>query len=134
MERHSSTVSGLTTRLDRNVPDKDSGQSLLLATRKIRNFGKDKQAASLIKYYKGNWRTYQLSDHKPMWVRIKSNAATSYLAGLKSHGGQKWSGRHRGFAEMLGKTRLHRLAGNHRQRQSGLAMGAFRAEPADMPA
>ncbi len=57
---------------------------MLLATRKIRNFGKDKQAASLIKYYKGNWRTYQLSDHKPMWVRIKSNAAASYLAGLRS--------------------------------------------------
>lgn len=45
--------------------------------------GKDKQGAALTKYYKGNWRTYQLSDHKPMWVRIKSNAAASYLAGLK---------------------------------------------------
>ena len=46
--------------------------------------GKDKQGAALTKYYKGNWRTYQLSDHKPMWVRIKSNAAAAYLERLKS--------------------------------------------------
>ena len=34
---------------------------------------------------------------------------------------------------MFGEARLHRLAGNHRQRQSGLAMRAFGAEPADVP-
>ena len=43
------------------------------------------------------------------------------------------SGRHGGLAEMFGEARLHRLRGDHRQRQSGLAMGAFGAEPADMP-
>ena len=46
--------------------------------------GKDKQGAASTKYYRSIWRTYQLSDHKPMWVRIKSNAAASYLASLKS--------------------------------------------------
>ncbi|WP_173203695.1 hypothetical protein [Sphingopyxis sp. BSNA05] len=43
------------------------------------------------------------------------------------------SGDHRGFAEMFGKTRLHRLACDHRQRERGFAMGAFGADPSDMP-
>ena len=43
------------------------------------------------------------------------------------------SGRHGGFAEMFGEARVHRLAGDHRQWQSGFAMGTFRADPADMP-
>lgn len=46
--------------------------------------GKGKTGAALSKYYKSNWRTYQLSDHKPMWVRIKSNAAGAYLQKLRS--------------------------------------------------
>ncbi|MEP4447810.1 MAG: hypothetical protein ABJ317_08165, partial [Marinomonas sp.] len=46
--------------------------------------GKDKQGAALTKYYRSSWRTYQLSDHKPMWVRINSNDAASYLTRLKS--------------------------------------------------
>lgn len=45
--------------------------------------GKGKSGAALTKYYKSNWRTYQLSDHKPMWVRIKSNASAAYLKKLK---------------------------------------------------
>ena len=45
--------------------------------------GKDKQGAELTKYYKSSWRTFQLSDHKPMWVRIKSNSAGSYLKSLR---------------------------------------------------
>ena len=47
--------------------------------------GKDKQGAALTQYYKSSWRTFQMSDHKPMWVRIKSNAAAAYLASLKSN-------------------------------------------------
>ena len=34
---------------------------------------------------------------------------------------------------MLGEARLHRLRRDHRQRQGRLAVGAFGAEPADMP-
>lgn len=34
---------------------------------------------------------------------------------------------------MFGEARLHWLCGDHRQRQGGLAMGAFGAEPADVP-
>jgi endonuclease/exonuclease/phosphatase family metal-dependent hydrolase len=40
--------------------------------------GKDKTGAALKKYY-ASWKTYQLSDHKPMWVRINSNGASRYL-------------------------------------------------------
>jgi hypothetical protein len=43
--------------------------------------GKDKTGAALKTYY-ADWKTYQLSDHKPMWVRIRSNAATEYLESL----------------------------------------------------
>ena len=31
-------------------------------------------------YYKTNWRTYQLSDHLPMWVEIKIDHTDAYLA------------------------------------------------------
>nr|WP_321325573.1 hypothetical protein [uncultured Parasphingorhabdus sp.] len=34
---------------------------------------------------------------------------------------------------MLGKPRLHRLARDHCQRERGFAMGAFSADPADVP-
>lgn len=43
--------------------------------------GKGKTGAALKTYY-ADWKTYQLSDHKPMWVRIKSNAAPEYLESL----------------------------------------------------
>jgi len=26
-----------------------------------------------------DWRTYQLSDHKPMWVRLNTNDSRAYL-------------------------------------------------------
>lgn len=45
--------------------------------------GKGKTGSALTKYFKSTWRTYQLSDHKPMWVRINSNAAAAYLAQLR---------------------------------------------------
>lgn len=38
--------------------------------------------AELRKYYK-TWRTYQFSDHKPMWVRLNINDSKAYLEGLK---------------------------------------------------
>jgi len=39
--------------------------------------------AALRKYYMREWRTYQLSDHKPMWVRLKTNESEAYLKHLK---------------------------------------------------
>jgi exonuclease III len=42
-------------------------------------------AAALKKYYL-EWRTYQFSDHKPMWVRLDSNDAEGYLEQLKEAG------------------------------------------------
>ena len=43
--------------------------------------GKGLSAASLNQYY-GDWKTYQMSDHKPMWARVNSNSATDYLDSL----------------------------------------------------
>ncbi len=46
--------------------------------------GKDKpDDAALKKYYIDEWRTYQLSDHKPMWVRLKTNESEAYLEQLR---------------------------------------------------
>ncbi len=36
----------------------------------------------LQKYYK-DWRTYQLSDHKPLWVRLRVNESDAYLKRLR---------------------------------------------------
>ncbi|HEV7319492.1 MAG TPA: endonuclease/exonuclease/phosphatase family protein [Ensifer sp.] len=43
--------------------------------------GRDKSEAELKAYYP-DWKTYQLSDHKPMWVRIGTNEASAYLDSL----------------------------------------------------
>ena len=32
-------------------------------------------------YYKG-WRTYQMSDHLPMWIELRTDFADSYLKEL----------------------------------------------------
>jgi hypothetical protein len=41
-----------------------------------------KYGGSYAKYY-GDWRTYQLSDHNPLWVRLKVNESGAYLKRLK---------------------------------------------------
>ena len=35
------------------------------------------------KYFKQNWRTWQMSDHLPMWVELKIDFTDKYLANLK---------------------------------------------------
>ena len=40
-----------------------------------------KTGAELEKYYR-EWRTYQFSDHLPLWVRLKVNDSDSYLESL----------------------------------------------------
>jgi endonuclease/exonuclease/phosphatase family metal-dependent hydrolase len=43
--------------------------------------GEDLTEAELEKYYL-EWRTYQFSDHLPLWVRLKVNDSSSYLEQL----------------------------------------------------
>ncbi len=50
--------------------------------KKTGNGKKAGSEADLKKYYR-DWKTYQVSDHKPMWVRIKTNTSSEYLASLK---------------------------------------------------
>ncbi|GAB3280669.1 hypothetical protein GCM10027347_55960 [Larkinella harenae] len=45
--------------------------------------GKNKDGEALKKYYL-EWRTYQFSDHKPMWVRLSTNDSKGYLERLRS--------------------------------------------------
>ena len=44
--------------------------------------GKNKSDAQLERYF-SQWLTYQLSDHKPLWVRINTNESAGYLELLK---------------------------------------------------
>lgn len=44
--------------------------------------GPDKEGEALQKYYE-DWSTYQLSDHKPLWVRLRINDSLSYLENLR---------------------------------------------------
>ena len=43
--------------------------------------GKENEG-DLKRYFK-SWLTYQLSDHKPLWVRISTNSSAEYLDGLR---------------------------------------------------
>ena len=42
------------------------------------------EAKKKTRYYKTYWRTFQMSDHLPMWVELKINFSRTYLADLKS--------------------------------------------------
>ena len=50
--------------------------------------GRGKSGEELKKYYK-TWRTYQISDHKPMWVRLNINDSRKYLNSI-AEGERSW--------------------------------------------
>jgi len=52
------------------------------AMRETSALAKKPYFGDLKKYYKA-WRTYQLSDHNPLWVRLKVNESEAYLKALK---------------------------------------------------
>ena len=39
--------------------------------------------SELRKYYSKKWRTYQMSDHNLLWVRLQTNDSIKYLKGIK---------------------------------------------------
>jgi len=39
------------------------------------------------KYYRTSWRTFQISDHLPLWVELKIDFSNQYLEALKSYHG-----------------------------------------------
>lgn len=45
--------------------------------------GKGKNDGQLKKYF-ASWKTYQLSDHKLMWARVRSNDAANYLERMRN--------------------------------------------------
>jgi len=53
------------------------------AAAKATSNGKDKTGEDLKGYYE-EWRTYQFSDHLPLWVRLKVNDSGEYLQSLLS--------------------------------------------------
>jgi len=53
------------------------------------NGKKKANEAALKKYYTAEWRTYQISDHKPMWVRLRTNDSPKYLQSI-IRGDRNW--------------------------------------------
>jgi len=45
--------------------------------------GKQRSDAQKTTYYKSYWRTFQMSDHLPMWIDLKIDYTQEYLAGLR---------------------------------------------------
>ncbi|WP_429121228.1 endonuclease/exonuclease/phosphatase family protein [Ensifer sp. 4252] len=64
------------TSIFRNADEPDFRAAMLKSTN-----GRNKTEAELKEYYP-DWKTYQISDHKPMWVRIGTNEAAAYLDSL----------------------------------------------------
>jgi endonuclease/exonuclease/phosphatase family metal-dependent hydrolase len=52
------------------------------AAARLSSNGKNKKDGDPINDYYLDWRTYQMSDHKPMWVRLQVNNSKSYLESL----------------------------------------------------
>lgn len=53
------------------------------AMRATSGFRRSRNQNNLEKYYR-DWRTFQLSDHNPLWVRLKVNESETYLKSLQS--------------------------------------------------
>jgi len=62
--------------------DSNEDFELYKADAKASPNGSDKSGDELRKYYR-QWRTYQFSDHRPLWVRLKTNDSQAYLERLK---------------------------------------------------
>lgn len=43
----------------------------------------EKTREAIDKYYKSVWRSFQMSDHKPIWVELKVDFTNDYLNSLK---------------------------------------------------
>jgi len=52
------------------------------AMEKVPALNSDKYGGDFEKFYK-DWRTFQLSDHNPLWTRLKVNESDTYLELLK---------------------------------------------------
>ena len=46
-------------------------------------WNEQKTKDAIVKYYKSVWRSFQLSDHKPIWVELKVDFTNEYLNSLK---------------------------------------------------
>jgi endonuclease/exonuclease/phosphatase family metal-dependent hydrolase len=52
-----------------------------------RKKGQPRTEAEKKAYYRDEWRTWQMSDHLPMWVQLKVDFTDHYLKGLQPDGG-----------------------------------------------
>jgi endonuclease/exonuclease/phosphatase family metal-dependent hydrolase len=49
--------------------------------------GKTRTASGKTTYFKSYWRTFQMSDHLPMWIDLKTDYLQEYLDGLRDEAG-----------------------------------------------
>lgn len=62
---------------DRDLYAEDIGEALLVNSK-----GEPRDDAGKTSYFKTYWRTYQMSDHLPMWMDIRIDYVNEYLDGL----------------------------------------------------
>ncbi len=65
-------------KLFRNSFTKGQEADYKTAMSKTTAFNGTKYSGNFTKYYR-DWKTYQLSDHNPLWVRLKVNESDAYL-------------------------------------------------------
>jgi len=47
---------------------------------------KKKTEAEIASYYRTSWRTFEMSDHLPLWIELKIDFSNQYLEGIKEQG------------------------------------------------
>lgn len=80
LERAGSGAAGAAGSVDlyRHLYTEDQFDAYRSQAKGSPNGGRRRSVASLREYYL-DWRTYQLSDHAPLWVRLPVNDSASYL-------------------------------------------------------
>jgi hypothetical protein len=64
------------------VEDREAYIADMGAAYKKNSKGQPRTEVGKAKYYKTYWRTFQMSDHLPMWIDVKIDYAKEYLEGL----------------------------------------------------
>jgi hypothetical protein len=62
------------TEDDESIYEEDMGEAYGKTSK-----GEPRSASSKKTYYRSFWRTYQMSDHLPMWIELQTDFSTRYL-------------------------------------------------------
>jgi hypothetical protein len=77
---------GVVKFFDKVFTDQDEA---LYAKQMGAKYAKAKDAKARTTYYR-TWRTFQMSDHRPMWIELRTDFSAGYLANVKAGKGRKF--------------------------------------------